>query len=119
MLDRAPKRSPAWVIDGRWALEVLERQLGKSWPAQVMARSAPGSADWLLWSSSHVVAYVKVLELALGLQLVHGLRGHAKLRRAIAASVGRTSRGGTLDDSVLRHGIPRGSRSEDLQPVAG
>jgi hypothetical protein len=85
MLDRAPERPPAWVREGHWALEVLERHLGEPWPAQVVARSSPGGGDWLLWSSSHVIAYINVLELALGLQLVHGLRGHAKLRKAITA----------------------------------
>ena len=85
MLDRAPERPSTWVLEGHWALEVLERHLGEAWPARVVARSSPGGADWLLWSSSHVIAYVNVLELALGLQLVHGLSGHAKLRRAIAA----------------------------------
>jgi hypothetical protein len=75
--------SDAWRDTGHWAFNVLEAQLGAEWPATVTAKSPTGGAPQLAWAVGHVVAYAQVLELALRLELLRGVDGHAKIRRAL------------------------------------
>jgi hypothetical protein len=75
--------SDAWRETGSWAFDVLEKHLGSDWPAAVASKSPTGGAAQLAWAVGHVTAYAQVLELALRLELLQGVDGYAKLRRAL------------------------------------
>ena len=84
MVARVTTRPPAWRQAAVWTVATLERRLGDGWPALVMAMSPDGSAGDLAFFAGHTVAYAHLLELAMRLELVHGIPGHAKVFRAIA-----------------------------------
>lgn len=75
--------SQAWRETGAWAFDVLESHLGSDWPAVVAEKNPTGGAPQLAWAVGHVVAYAQVLELALRLELLRGVDGFAKVRRAL------------------------------------
>lgn len=74
-------RNEAWKIAGRWALETLGQNLGADWPRRAWTKySIP---TFLLWSSSHTIAFARLLEVALRLEVVRNCSGAAKLRRVL------------------------------------
>jgi hypothetical protein len=84
MLARVTARPPAWTHAATWTVDTLESRLGDDWPALVMAKSPDRSAGDLAFFAGHTIAYAHILEFALRLVLLDGIRGHAKVRRAIA-----------------------------------
>jgi hypothetical protein len=77
-------RPEAWRQAAAWALDRLEARLGHEWPALVIERSPDHSAGELAWTPGNTIAYVNLLEFALRIELLDGIPGHAKARRAIA-----------------------------------
>ncbi|MCW2985508.1 MAG: hypothetical protein JWR63_3078 [Conexibacter sp.] len=85
LMNRTLERPDGWIPTGHWALDTLETMLGSEWPSVVQAKAPDGGAPALAYASTHTVAYAELLELAVRLTLVDGLRGHAKLRAALAS----------------------------------
>lgn len=125
------ERSQAWKKAGAWAVERLAQHLGERWPQDVWEKYSdlPGG---MKFASSHTVAFVELLELALRLELVRDLPRFVSLRRAL-----RTDARGELVRHVriqlevaalgLRHGhhvdfeppIPNSSKRGDLAMDVG
>ncbi|HET7121862.1 MAG TPA: hypothetical protein VFI17_11530 [Solirubrobacterales bacterium] len=125
------ERSQAWKKAGAWAVERLAQHLGERWPQDVWGKYSdlPGG---MRFASSHTVAFVELLELALRLELVRDLPRFVSLRRAL-----RTDARGELVRHVriqlevaalgLRHGhhvdfeppIPSSSKRGDLAMDVG
>lgn len=81
-MQRADGRPVAWREAGIWALDRLERHLGSDWPGLALQKGSGRTAELPL-APFHVIAYANVLELAVRLELLEGVDGFAKARRAI------------------------------------
>ena len=84
MVARAGARAPAWTQAATWTIQTLKTRLGEHWPALVMAKSPVGGAGDLAYFAGHAIAYAHLLELAVRLELLQSIPGHAKVFRAIA-----------------------------------
>lgn len=74
------RRGPAWREAGRWALEVLEEQLGGDrWLQRTWTKYK--LPDPLVLSSAHTIAFAELLELAVRLELLSKNSGMGVVRR--------------------------------------
>lgn len=90
-LDRA-NRSQAWSTVANWAIDVLEEELGTSWPrtaAEVEMNEQRGLplVSGLKALGWHAVGLVETLEWAIRLRLVRDLDGAADLRNDLIGNV--------------------------------
>jgi hypothetical protein len=74
-------RSDAGKKAGLWALQVLEGELGRTWPER--AWEAGGERREILLAAGHTLAFVDVVELALRLTVLHDVPGLARVRRGL------------------------------------
>jgi hypothetical protein len=73
-------RSPAWRRTANWTIDVLEADLGPTWPVDAVERFGELPIPLLL-AGGHTLAFVQTVELALRVQLLEGTNGFARTRR--------------------------------------
>jgi hypothetical protein len=116
MVARAGARPPAWTQAATWTIATLRARLGEDWPALVMTKSPVGGAGDLAYFAGHTIAFVHLLELAVRLELLQTIPGHAKVFRAIATDprpdqLGHATMQLELAGLAMQHG-----RRPELEP---
>src|SRR4051812_20728231 len=88
------QRSDGGKAAGLWAIDVLERQLGRDWPELVWKaerRMPPELAN----ASGHAVAFAELLDFALQLELLREAPGMGKVRRTLMTDLRSQARAHT------------------------
>lgn len=89
LLREAMRRS-SWSPQAReaggWALQVLERRIGSTWPHRW--RDSDDGPPEVLYAHTHLIALAATLDLALALELVHAAPGAAQVRRQVRGAAG-------------------------------
>jgi hypothetical protein len=79
MLDHSI-RSPAWRRSASWTMDVLEDDLGPTWPVDAVERFGELPIPLLL-AGGHTLAFVQTVELALRVRQLESIKGFARTRR--------------------------------------
>ncbi len=74
-----PGRPAAWRQVGLWAVDRRSERLGEDWPERAWRKNGCLPAG-MAWAGSHTVAYVELVEVALGLELLGDCEGFARVR---------------------------------------
>lgn len=72
--------SPAWRRTANWAIDVLEDDLGPTWPVDAVERFGELPIPLLL-AGGHTLAFVQTVELALRIRQLESTKGFARTRR--------------------------------------
>ncbi len=73
-------RSTAWRRAASWTIDVLEDDLGPTWPVDAVERFGELPIPLLL-AGGHTLAFVQTVELALRVRLLESTKGFARTRR--------------------------------------
>lgn len=81
-------RGQAWSAAGRWALEVLERDVGETWLDKVMKKYRGLNLDealpyFIYLGPAHTIAYADLVEMSLRLELLRHQDGMGNIRKIL------------------------------------